>query len=263
MELKFRVKILQNFKIWLTIVKTQKLIDINKNFSNLSDFWDFLQELEEYILCDGTGFDQEKRSVDCTGVLQSHEKYKKQMGHFRCVACRRVRHRLQNQSYKPKPDYKERYDNLKYQDSLKTKKIERLKRKNELLIKIINTHKDNCLAIKDEALRAEISILPPLQQLAIRACFDASKISNPKQRRYTVQWVYECLLLRIKSASVYDRLRERNILPLPCKDTLHRYIQKLDSAFGFPKAIFDTLHLKSGGMEIYQKRVFYVQVVKL
>lgn len=119
------------------------------------------------------------------------------------------------------------------------------------------------MAIKDEALRAEISILPPLQQLAIRACFDASKVSNPKQRRYTVQWVYECLLLRIKSASVYDRLRERDILPLPCKDTLNRYIQKLDSAFGFPKAIFDTLRIKSGGIEVHQKRGIDLQLVKL
>lgn len=67
--------------------------------------------------------------MDCTGVLQFYEKYKKQMDCFRCVACRKVRHRLQNQSYKPKPDYKERCDNLKYQDSLKTKQIERLKRK--------------------------------------------------------------------------------------------------------------------------------------
>ncbi|XP_074099969.1 uncharacterized protein LOC141528036 isoform X3 [Cotesia typhae] len=31
------------------------------------------------------------------------------------------------------------------------------------------------MAIKDEVLRAEISILPPVQQLAIRACFNSAK----------------------------------------------------------------------------------------
>lgn len=119
---------------------------------------------------------------------------------------------------------------------------------------MIKTQQENCTAIKDEVLRAEISILPAVQQLAIRACFNAAKVTNAKQRRYTVQWVYECLLLRIKSATVYDRLRERQILPLPCKDTLNRYIQKLDSAFGFPKAIFDILRIKSSRMEVHEKR---------
>ncbi|CAD6216043.1 GSCOCG00011251001-RA-CDS [Cotesia congregata] len=254
MKLKFRVKINQNFKVWLSNIKTDKLIDLNKSFSNISDFWNFLRESVKYTLCDGTGFDTEKCSSDCTGVPLSHEEYKKQMNGFRCVACRKVRNKLQNQSYKTKSDYKERYDNLKYQESLKNKQIERLQRKNKLLKKIIDTQKANCLAIKDDALRAEISILPPIQQLAIRVCFNAAKVSNPKQRRYTVQWVYECLLLRIKSASVYDRLREREILTLPCKDTLNRYIQKLNSAFGFPKAVFDTLRIKSGSMEVHAKR---------
>ncbi|XP_044590556.1 uncharacterized protein LOC123269093 [Cotesia glomerata] len=188
MKLKFRVKINQNFKVWLTNIKTDKLIDLNKCFSNISDFWNFLRELEKYTLCDGTEFDTEKCSSDCTGMPLSHEEYKKQMNGFRCVACRKVRHKLQNQSYKTKSDYKERYDNLKYQESLKNKQIERLQRKNKLLKEIIDTQKANCLAIKDDALRAEISILPPLQQLAIRACFNAAKVSNPKQRRYTVHF---------------------------------------------------------------------------
>ncbi|KAH0549820.1 hypothetical protein KQX54_014599 [Cotesia glomerata] len=105
MKLKFRVKINQNFKVWLTNIKTDKLIDLNKFFSNISDFWNFLRELEKYTLCDGTGFDTEKCSSDCTCVPLSHEEYKKQMNGFRRVACRKVRHKLQNQSYKTKSDY--------------------------------------------------------------------------------------------------------------------------------------------------------------
>ncbi|CAD6227317.1 GSCOCG00011973001-RA-CDS [Cotesia congregata] len=60
--------------------------------------------------------------------------------------------------------------------------------------------------------------------------------------------------MSIKSSALYEHIRKKNILPLPCKDTLMRYIQKLDSAFGFPKAIFDTLKLKGSRMEVYQKR---------
>lgn len=51
------------------------------------------------------------------------------MKDYRGVACRKLRHRLLNQSYVVKPDLKECYDNLKYQVGLKNKKIERLKRK--------------------------------------------------------------------------------------------------------------------------------------
>ncbi|XP_074106626.1 uncharacterized protein LOC141532263 isoform X2 [Cotesia typhae] len=60
--------------------------------------------------------------------------------------------------------------------------------------------------------------------------------------------------MRIKNSALYDRLRERQILPLPCKDTLNSYIQKLDSAFGFPKAIFETLAYRTSRMETYSKR---------
>ncbi|XP_074112383.1 uncharacterized protein LOC141536864 isoform X2 [Cotesia typhae] len=137
-------------------------------------------------------------SSACSGVSLPDEQYKKQMNLFRCFACRQLRRKLQNRSYKVKPDIKSSYTDLKYQESLKTKQIQRLKRKNESLIKIIETQRLNCMAIKDEALRAEISILPPVQQLAIRACFNAVKAKNAKQRRYTVEWVYECLLLGIK-----------------------------------------------------------------
>ncbi|KAK9883597.1 hypothetical protein WA026_001772 [Henosepilachna vigintioctopunctata] len=51
--------------------------------------------------------------------------------------------------------------------------------------------------------------------------------------------------MSIKSNTLYEHIREKDILFPPCKDTLMRYIQKLDSAFGFPQAIFDTLKLKT------------------
>lgn len=82
----------------------------------------------------------------------------------------------------------------------------------------------------------------------------AARAKSPKQRRYSVEWIYECHLMSIESSSLYEHVRKKNILPLPCKDTLMRYIQKLDSAFGFPKAIFDTLKFKGSRMEINQKR---------
>ncbi|XP_074093766.1 uncharacterized protein LOC141524021 [Cotesia typhae] len=51
---------------------------------------------------------------------------------------------------------------------------------------------------------------------AVRACFQAAKVKNKKQRRYTIEWVYECLMVLIKGPAVYEKLRTRQILPLPC-----------------------------------------------
>lgn len=108
--------------------------------------------------------------------------------------------------------------------------------------------------VKEKILEDEISNLPEVQKESVRACFQAAKAKNKKQRRYTIEWVYECLTVRIKGPAVYEKLRTRQILPLPCKYTLNKYISKLDSAFGFPKAIFDTLRLKASRMPECNKR---------
>lgn len=67
--------------------------------------------------------------------------------------------------------------------------------------------------------------------------------------RYETQWVYECLLLRIKSRKTYEHLRRRRILVLPDASTLNRYIKKIEGCYGFQSSIFKiikekTLHMK-------------------
>lgn len=132
--------------------------------------------------------------------------------------------------------------------------------KNNELSQLIDDQKLKCAAVEAEVIEQAIIDLPEIQQKAVRACFDAAKVKNSKQRRYDVEWIYECLLMRIKSSAVYDRLMKRQILPLPCKDILNSYIKKLDSAFGFPKAVFDTLSYKASRMEVFSKRgiMFYI-----
>ncbi|XP_039306730.1 uncharacterized protein LOC113005133 [Solenopsis invicta] len=67
--------------------------------------------------------------------------------------------------------------------------------------------------------------------------------------RYTTQWVYECLLLRIKSKKTYEHLRSHNILALPCRDTLSRYIEAIKGCYGFEEKTFKLLKEKSAKME--------------
>ncbi|EZA54494.1 hypothetical protein X777_05749 [Ooceraea biroi] len=61
--------------------------------------------------------------------------------------------------------------------------------------------------------------------------------------------------MRIKSKKCYDHLRTRKILPLPCPDTLNKYLHSIDStAYGFQPAIFQCLKLKASRMELSDKR---------
>ncbi|XP_046407832.1 uncharacterized protein LOC124172439 [Ischnura elegans] len=100
---------------------------------------------------------------------------------------------------------------------------------------------EKCSSSSESQLLANISNLPERQQEGVRACFAAPQPKNPKNRRYTLSWVYECLLLRIKSRKAYEHLRKSNILCLPGANTLSRYIRNVKGAYGFQGAIFPLL----------------------
>lgn len=109
--------------------------------------------------------------------------------------------------------------------------------------------KKKCAQTNTQLIEDAISKLPGNQQLSVQACFAASKVKNKQGKRYTTQWVYECLLLRIKSKKTYDHLRNHNILSLPCINTLHRYIQAIKGCYGFQENTFKLLKEKSAQME--------------
>lgn len=112
-----------------------------------------------------------------------------------------------------------------------------------------------CAAIEDNVLENKISSFPDVQKEAIKSCFEAAKSKCPSKRRYTTNWIYECLLMRIKNAALYEHLRDRQILPLPCRKTLGRYIQKIGSStYGFQEAIFEGLRRKGSQMDKSSKR---------
>jgi len=60
-----------------------------------------------------------------------------------------------------------------------------------------------------------IKLLLNSQQEAVKAYLDASNFSRANGRRYTLNWNYECILIRIKSRKMYEHLRIHGILPLP------------------------------------------------
>ncbi|KAH8027808.1 hypothetical protein HPB51_010454 [Rhipicephalus microplus] len=62
--------------------------------------------------------------------------------------------------------------------------------------------------------------------------------------RYKKDWLYDCLLLKTKSTSVYTYLQENNFLPLPNPRTLYCYMKSLKADFGFDAHVFTVLKEK-------------------
>lgn len=108
--------------------------------------------------------------------------------------------------------------------------------------------KAKCARSNQDAINAEIKTLPENQQGTVLACFSAAKV-NKKGTRYTNQWIYECLLLRIKSPKAYEHLQRRNILKLPCASTLNRYLRAIKGSYGFDENLFKALKEKTSKMK--------------
>jgi len=111
------------------------------------------------------------------------------------------------------------------------------------LKKKVATIKHECA--KAEAIQKACNKLPESQRTAVQACFNASKKKDSRGSRYTNQWIYECLFLRIKSRKTYNHLRTHKILALPCLETLSRYIKVIK---GFDEKTFDILKKKTASM---------------
>ncbi|XP_023231060.1 uncharacterized protein LOC111631096 [Centruroides sculpturatus] len=62
--------------------------------------------------------------------------------------------------------------------------------------------------------------------------------------RYDINWLLDCLLLKIRSPSLYEFLRNNDYLPLPCQSTLHQYIRGINAKFGFDEDLFVILKTK-------------------
>ena len=109
--------------------------------------------------------------------------------------------------------------------------------------------KKRCREVNQEVLEKAISKLTVNEQIAVRSCFKASQCEDSKGMRYTTQWIYECLLLRIKSKKAYEHLRKRRILVLPSISTLSRYMKRIGGSYGFQSNLFKIIAEKCKEMK--------------
>lgn len=118
--------------------------------------------------------------------------------------------------------------------------------------------KEKCAAANEEVLEKTISSLSQKQQIAVRACFQAAKLKNMRSMRYTTDWIYECLLLRIRSKKAYNQLRQNKILTLPSPKTLSTYLGRIKSAYGFQSYIFKGLEMKTASLPEECRRGMFI-----
>jgi len=114
--------------------------------------------------------------------------------------------------------------------------------------------KARCAKIEQSSLEDQLKKFPREQQEAINACLMAAKCKGPSGRRYSNDWILECLLLRIKSKKAYLHIRNHNILPLPTLKTLQEYLNKLDPSYGFSLETLTLMRAKALKMEAWQRR---------
>lgn len=113
---------------------------------------------------------------------------------------------------------------------------------------ILRELQEKCAKTKEEHLSEAINDLSCSEKLAVQACFNSSKIQGPQGARYNRHWVYDCILLRIKSKKAYKHLRSHKILSLPSFQTLDRYMRRIKSSYGFNENVFKALQLKTEAM---------------
>ncbi|XP_057324072.1 uncharacterized protein LOC130666811 isoform X1 [Microplitis mediator] len=127
-KLKCHLKIKNDLTVTIVNACTDVCIDLSEEIPQIETVWEILNKAENYYFCSGTGYNENKVSSGCKGILSSDE-YKKKMPLYRCIACRQARQNIQNRNNKQSKDFKGLYNSKKIELVLEKKKIRRLSEK--------------------------------------------------------------------------------------------------------------------------------------
>ncbi|KAL3252689.1 hypothetical protein MRX96_054837 [Rhipicephalus microplus] len=97
------------------------------------------------------------------------------------------------------------------------------------------------LVNKNARLVQNLDKLSTREKLIYDQSIMKANAKSPKAARYKKAWIYDCLLLKIKSTAVYTFLHENEYLPLPNLRTLYTYLRSLTADFGFDSSLFTVL----------------------
>lgn len=120
----------------------------------------------------------------------------------------------------------------------------------QLILNLQNECEKKCEAVLNEA----IASLPRTQQEAVKACFAAAKRRGPTGNRYTIEWVYECMLMRIKDRKLYAHIQKKKILAVPSMSQMNRYLKNYGGTYGFQPQTLELLRSKTIDMAMQKRR---------
>lgn len=105
--------------------------------------------------------------------------------------------------------------------------------------------------ISEQVLEMKIRALPKKQQLAVKNCLLAAQRKSLKGMTYDDEWIVECLLMRMRSPILYEHLRREEIMVLPGRTCLQRYLQRFKGGFGLNTKVFAALGEKTKDMDVF------------
>lgn len=73
----------------------------------------------------------------------------------------------------------------------------------------------------------------------------AAEVKSSHGRRYDAEYILECLLFSIKSATAYNHLRLTNLLPLPDPRHLRDLLRGMACKFGMNQTALDAIERKA------------------
>ncbi|XP_077491439.1 uncharacterized protein LOC144102047 [Amblyomma americanum] len=171
-----------------------------------------------------------------------------------CISCRYTRKALQSRKSRLKGLIRKRTRTTAARLRAAAQKNRRLfSRCARLKDRLKQMQEENSLK-PEEVLQEQIASLPLKQQDCVRQCFSAAKKKSAKGNVYSKDWILECILMKMKSAKLYEHLRKHNILSLPSKSTLKRYLKLYKSGFGFSTKILRQLKQKTRHMSTFSRR---------
>lgn len=90
----------------------------------------------------------------------------------------------------------------------------------------------------------------------VRNIFRNSSSKRSKYgRRYTAEFMIECMMLMIKSPKGYTHLRERKFMPLPDPSRLKELYSSMPCSFGFSELSLEKLEEKLSGLDLQDRFV--------
>lgn len=127
-----------------------------------------------------------------------------------CVWCRRLYYSATQKKLREKnkkstriffsPNKKKSFQQIKNVQNLLKKKMSRATKRITFLRNDLNSIKEQMKKMEESNIGAllENNNIPKCQSDLIHEIFKAAKVKNPKQRRYSENWMLLCMLLQIR-----------------------------------------------------------------